>query len=52
MKEFLAQYMPVAASEHAAGIDALNAWVHWLMLILFVVFQRQITESIKTSGLK
>jgi cytochrome c oxidase subunit 2 len=38
MKEFLAQYMPVAASEHAAGIDALNAWVHWLMLILFVVW--------------
>src|SRR5262252_2894608 len=38
MQEFLAKYMPVGASQHAAGIDSLNAWVHWLMLILFIVW--------------
>src|SRR5689334_22409766 len=38
MREFLAQYMPVAASEHAGRIDALNAAVHWLMLVLFVAW--------------
>ncbi len=36
MKEFLAQYMPVGASEHAVQVDSLNAAVHWLMLVLFV----------------
>ncbi len=36
MREFLAQYMPVGASEHAAQVDSLNAAVHWLMLVLFV----------------
>jgi cytochrome c oxidase subunit 2 len=38
MKEFLAQYMPVGASEHAARIDSLNAAVHWLMLVLFIIW--------------
>src|SRR5258706_14998402 len=38
MREFLAQYMPIGASEHAARIDTLNAAVHWLMLVLFVVW--------------
>jgi cytochrome c oxidase subunit 2 len=36
MKDFLAHYMPVNASEHGAGVDALNSWVHVLMLVLFV----------------
>ena len=36
MREFLAQYMPVGASEHAAQVDSLNAAVHWLMLVLFI----------------
>jgi cytochrome c oxidase subunit II len=36
MREFLAQYMPLDASEHGARLDTLNAAVHWLMLILFV----------------
>ena len=38
MKEFLAQYMPPDASAHGAALDSLNAWVHWLMLILFVIW--------------
>ncbi len=38
MREFLAQYMPVGASEHAAQVDSLNSWVHILMLVLFVVW--------------
>jgi len=34
----LGEYLgfPVAASEHALGIDHVNGWVHWLMLILFI----------------
>jgi cytochrome c oxidase subunit 2 len=36
MKDFLAQYMPVDASEHGAVLDNLNAMVHVLMLVLFV----------------
>jgi cytochrome c oxidase subunit 2 len=36
MQEFLAQYMPPIASEHGAALDRLNAWVHVLMLVLFV----------------
>ena len=27
---------PVAASEHALGIDHMNGWIHLLMLILFI----------------
>ena len=38
MREFLAQYMPVGASEHAKQVDSLNSWVHILMLVLFVVW--------------
>ncbi len=36
MKEYLAKYMPVDASQHGPALDSLNALVHWLMLILFV----------------
>ena len=36
MKEFLAQYMPPDYSKHGPELDQLNAYVHWLMLILFV----------------
>ena len=36
MQEFLAQYMPPVASQHGAALDRLNAWVHVLMLVLFV----------------
>jgi len=28
--------VPVMASEHGAQMDAVNAYVHWLMLILFI----------------
>jgi cytochrome c oxidase subunit 2 len=38
MEKFLAQYMPVDASAHGPEIDRLIAWVHWLMLLLFVVW--------------
>src|SRR5215212_1821893 len=38
MEKFLAQYMPVDASQHGHEIDRLIAWVHWLMLILFIVW--------------
>ena len=38
MKEFLAKYMPPNYSAHGAELDAINAYVHWLMLILFVVW--------------
>lgn len=36
MREFLARYMPPDYSAHGAELDALSAYVHWLMLILFV----------------
>ena len=36
MREWLAQYMPPDYSAHGAELDQLNAYVHWLMLILFV----------------
>ena len=36
MKEWLAQYMPPDYSAHGAELDQLSAYVHWLMLILFV----------------
>jgi cytochrome c oxidase subunit 2 len=36
MRDFLAQYMPPDYSEHGPQLDQLNAYVHWLMLILFV----------------
>jgi cytochrome c oxidase subunit 2 len=38
MKEFLAQYMPPDYSAHGPDLDSLNANVHWLMAILFVVW--------------
>jgi cytochrome c oxidase subunit II len=36
MREFLAQYMPPDYSAHGPQLDRLNAYVHWLMLVLFV----------------
>ncbi|MGZ5442086.1 MAG: cytochrome c oxidase subunit II [Thermoanaerobaculia bacterium] len=36
MKEFLDTYMPPNYSAHGGELDALNLYVHWLMLILFV----------------
>ncbi len=36
MREFLEQYMPPDYSAHGPELDALNLYVHWLMLILFV----------------
>jgi cytochrome c oxidase subunit 2 len=36
MKEFLGRYMPIDASEHGPQLDQLSAYVHWLMLILFI----------------
>jgi cytochrome c oxidase subunit 2 len=36
MREWLAQYMPPDYSAHGAELDALSAYVHWLMLILFI----------------
>jgi len=38
MEKFLAQYMPPDYSAHGHDLDRLNAYVHWLMLILFVVW--------------
>jgi len=38
MEKFLAQYMPPDYSAHGHELDRLNAVVHWLMLILFVVW--------------
>jgi cytochrome c oxidase subunit 2 len=38
MREFLARYMPPDYSAHGPALDQLNAVVHWLMLILFVVW--------------
>jgi cytochrome c oxidase subunit 2 len=38
MRDFLAQYMPPDYSAHGPELDALNANVHWLMLILFIVW--------------
>jgi len=38
MREFLAQYMPPDYSKHGPDLDALNANVHWLMLILFILW--------------
>jgi cytochrome c oxidase subunit 2 len=36
MEKFLAQFMPIDASEHGPFLDRLSANVHWLMLILFI----------------
>jgi len=36
MQAFLARWMPIDASAHGAQLDALSAWVHWLMAALFV----------------
>ena len=38
MKEFLARYMPPDYSAHGEALDRLNANVHWVMLILFVIW--------------
>ncbi|HEV8432579.1 MAG TPA: hypothetical protein VGR95_04140 [Thermoanaerobaculia bacterium] len=38
MKDFLAQWMPPDYSAHGAALDDLSAAVHWLMLILFVLW--------------
>jgi cytochrome c oxidase subunit 2 len=38
MEKFLAQYMPPDASTHGPELDRLGAVVHWLMLILFLVW--------------
>ena len=38
MKDFLGQYMPPDYSQHGPELDRLNASVHWLMLILFIVW--------------
>ena len=38
MEKFLAQWMPVDASEHGPALDRLSANVHWLMLVLFVAW--------------
>jgi cytochrome c oxidase subunit 2 len=36
MREWLAQYMPPDYSAHGPELDTLSAYVHWLMLILFI----------------
>ncbi|HYI08904.1 MAG TPA: cytochrome c oxidase subunit II [Thermoanaerobaculia bacterium] len=36
MREFLEYWMPPDYSAHGAELDALNLYVHWLMLILFI----------------
>lgn len=36
MREWLDQYMPPDYSAHGAELDQLSAYVHWLMLILFI----------------
>lgn len=38
MKDWLAQYMPPDYSQHGPDLDRLSAYVHWLMLILFIVW--------------
>ena len=38
MHEFLAKYMPPDYSVHGQELDKINDMVHWLMLILFVVW--------------
>ena len=38
MKDFLAQWMPPDYSAHGPALDDLSAAVHWLMLILFVLW--------------
>jgi len=36
MREWLDYYMPPNYSAHGGELDTLNAYVHWLMLILFI----------------
>lgn len=36
MKEFLDRWMPPDYSKHGAELDQLSAYVHWMMLILFI----------------
>jgi cytochrome c oxidase subunit 2 len=38
MLKFLQQWLPIDASEHGQELDRLLAIVHWLMLILFVIW--------------
>lgn len=38
MREFLGKYMPPDYSAHGQQLDSLNAAVHWLMLVLFVLW--------------
>lgn len=38
MREFLGQWMPPDYSKHGPQLDSLNAAVHWLMLVLFVMW--------------
>ena len=38
MKDFLGQWMPPDYSAHGQALDDLSAAVHWLMLILFVLW--------------
>ena len=38
MKDFLGQWMPPDYSKHGAALDDLSAAVHWVMLILFVLW--------------
>lgn len=38
MKEFLGRWMTPNYSAHGAQLDNINAMVHWLMLVLFVIW--------------
>lgn len=38
MKEWLDYYMPPNYSAHGGELDQLSAYVHWLMLILFIIW--------------
>jgi cytochrome c oxidase subunit 2 len=38
MHEFLARFMPPNYSEHGFEFDKLTAYVHWLMLFLFILW--------------
>ena len=38
MREFLARFMPPNYSEHGVEFDKLTAYVHWLMLFLFILW--------------
>src|SRR4051812_12734947 len=38
MRDFLGQWMPPDYSQHGKALDDLSAAVHWLMLILFMLW--------------